>query len=162
MSCLRHRRIPVVPHDAAADDTKLCVKQCVFSANRTLCASAVETELAIAMRRVMQAEAHVLQQWNDVKAIVAKPPKDRHDGELENAKEALEFAKAANARAEAALTEAKLDKAQATMTRFAASNGRPLPDAKSQVCFADSMHPSFYLFRYMYLAASLFISLSLC
>ena len=127
----------------------------MFVANRTLSASAGETELAIAMRRVMQAEHNVLQQWNDVKAIMAKPSKDRHDGELD-AKEALEFAKAANARAEAALTEAKLDKAQAIVTRNDVSNARPTPDAKSKVCFADSMHHIF-----LSLAVSRCLSLSL-
>ncbi len=92
-------------------------------------APAVETELTVATRRLMQAEenaaqagARVLKQWNDVKAIAAKPPQERQERELEIAEEALEFAKAANVRAEKACAAAELDKAKAKADAAASAN----------------------------------------
>lgn len=84
-------------------------------------APAPETEVAIALRRVTQAEANVpqaearvLHQFSVVQAIAAKLPKEQHVDELHIAQAALEFAKAAHARAikvclplEAELSEAK-------------------------------------------------------
>ena len=157
VSHLRHSRISVVPRDADNDDTNRCIKQCVFAANRRLCVSAGETEFAIAMRRLMQAEAIVSQHWNDVKAIMAKPPKQQRVGELENAKEALEFAKAAHTSAKEALTEATLDKAQVTLARH--------DDGKSKVCFADSsskLHASLYICMRISFSLSISLSILLC
>jgi hypothetical protein len=85
-------------------------------------APAVETEAAIAMRRLMQAEARVmqaeasitqaearvLQQWNELRAILAKPPQERQVGELESAQAALKFAETAHARAVTACGAAEL------------------------------------------------------
>jgi hypothetical protein len=233
---LRHSHIPVVPHDAADDDTKLCIKQCVFAANRAMYVSTAETELVVATRRLMQAEentaqagARVLQQWNDVKAILGNPPKVRYDWELENAKEALDFAKEAHNDAKESRTKAELDKAhaaarldaaasvsasgvasaassrsppsesssavfdsrrpfsatseqrhavagaadsfssssnEAIVARNAVSNARPVPDAKSKVCFADSLHPASCLplriSILMSLSLFLFLFLSFC
>ena len=83
-------------------------------------ATSPETEVAIAMRRAMQAEANaalaearVLQQWNMVQAIVAKPPEQRSVEELENAQAALDFAKAAYARAATACTHLAAEVAEA-------------------------------------------------
>jgi hypothetical protein len=92
---------------------------------------APETEVAIAMRRAMQAEANaalaearVLQQWNMVQAIVAKPPTERQIDELENAKAALDFAKSAHARAAAACIrlEAELADAKAAVKPYMVSS----------------------------------------
>jgi hypothetical protein len=154
MSGLRDSRISIVPktgadvaiHDAAGDDaaadTKLCAKQCEFAANRSLFTSAGETELTVATRRLMQAEenaaqagARVLLQWNVVQAILAKPPKDRHDGELENAKAALEFAKAAHTDAK----ESRTASVNASGVAAAAASRSPPSNASSAIC--DSPRP---------------------
>jgi hypothetical protein len=149
MSGLRHSRISVVPKTgadiaihAAAADTKLCAKQCEFAAKRSLFTSAGETELTVATRRLMQAEenaaqagARVLQQWNVVQAILAKPPKDRYDGELENAKAALEFAKAAHTDAK----ESRTASVNASGVAAAAASRSPPSNASSAIC--DSPHP---------------------
>jgi hypothetical protein len=71
---------------------------------------APETEAAIAMRRIIQAEARVIQaeasiaqaearvllQWNELRAILAKPPAERHAGEHECAQAAFKFAESAH------------------------------------------------------------------
>ncbi len=101
-------------------------------------APAFETELTIATRRLMQAEenaaqagARVLQQWNVVQTIMAKPPTERQDRELGSAQAALEFAKAANGRAEKACAAAELDKAQARADAAASANA--ICDSRSPI-----------------------------
>ncbi len=96
--------------------------------SRTSVVSTGETELAIATRRLMQteasiaqAEACVLQQWNDLKAIVAKLSHLRHNRELEIAEAALKFAERVHARAEAAHTNAQLAETKAAARADAAS-----------------------------------------
>ena len=108
-----------------------------------LIAPAVGTELTMATRRLMQAEenaaqagARVLQQWNVVQAILAKPSKQQRVGELENAKEALEFAKAANARAEKACAAAELDKAKAETRADAAASANAVCDSRRAVAIS--------------------------
>jgi hypothetical protein len=109
---------------------------------------AVETDLAIATRcfmqaeaSVTQAEARVLQQWNDLKAIVSKPPQERQDRELEIAEAALEFAKAANARAEKAYAAAEVDKAKAASQADAAASANASSSTSSPNALCDSCRP---------------------
>ena len=92
-------------------------------------APAPETEVAIAMRRIMQAEAsvtqaeaRVMQQWSVVQTIAAKLPKEQHVEELKISQAALDFAQAAHTRAikvcdqpAAELAEAKERAAAATL-----------------------------------------------
>jgi hypothetical protein len=113
--------------------------------------SSVETDLAIATRRLMQAEAsvsqaeaRVLQQWNMVQAILAKQPKQLRAGELESAQAALKFAERAHARAEAAYTEAKLDKAKAKADAAAsahASSASASSSTSAPNAICDSCRP---------------------
>jgi hypothetical protein len=61
---------------------------------------------------IAQAEARVLLQWNELRAILAKPPAERHAGELECAQAALKFAESAHERAVTAYSAAELAQAK--------------------------------------------------
>jgi hypothetical protein len=103
-------------------------------------APAVESELTVATRRLMQAEentaqagARVLQQWNMVQTILRMPPNDRHIGELESSQAALEFAKAAHTDAKQVMFEAKLDKAQAVARADSAASANAVCNSRRPI-----------------------------
>ena len=124
MSLLRHSRISVVP----TAETELAIATSRF----------VQTEASVA-----QSEARVLQQWNMVQAILAKPPHLRHNGEFEYAQAALQFAERANARAEAVYNSAELDKNEAAARVNAASASAASPNGSASSCSFPSLSSSF-------------------
>jgi hypothetical protein len=83
------------------------------SSSSAVPAPETETEVVIATRRIMQAEANVMHCLSVLQAILAKPPTARRDGELDVAKAALEFGQSMVASAEAAYAEAMLRQTKA-------------------------------------------------